>query len=163
MLLAQFGFHVVAVTGKADKSDWLKMIGATEVVGREALSDDSSRPLLKGEFAAGIDTVGGKVLATMLKKISHRGCVACCGVAAGGELPATVYPFILRGIALYGIDSAWCPDDLRAAIWQKLAGDWKLDGLEKVRVDLTLETAGDAVQQMLAGEFAGRGVIHVDP
>ena len=162
MLLARLGFDVLAVTGKSDRHDWLKQMGANAVTGRETLGDDSNRPLLKGEFAAGIDTVGGAVLATMLKKIRHRGCVSCCGVAGGAELPTTVFPFILRGITLHGIDSAWCPDDLRRQIWSKLAGDWKLENLSDVKVDLALTDIGDAVSKMLGGKFAGRGVVHVN-
>lgn len=76
-------------------------------------------------------------------------------------MPTTVYPFILRGLALYGIDSAWCPDDLRVDIWHKLATDWKLESLEQIRVDLKLDTVGSAVEQILAGAFAGRGVIQI--
>ncbi len=162
MLLAKLGFDVLAVTGKLDRHDWLRELGANEVVGRDALSGNEKRPLLKGEFAAGIDTVGGPVLATMLKKIQHRGCVACCGVVGGADLSTTVYPFILRGIALYGIDSAWCPDDIRADLWRKLATDWKLDDLLESKVDLSLTTMNESVEQILAGKFSGRGVIHID-
>ena len=161
MLLAQLGFEVTAVTGKASKHDWLQARGAKRVVGREELASDAKRPLLKAEYAAGVDTVGGGVLATMLKKIQHRGCISCCGVAGGADLPTTVYPFILRGVSLNGIDSAWCPDDRRSIIWNKLATDWKLSNLDEVKVDLSLTTISAAVQQILAGEFAGRGVIRV--
>ncbi|MBT5018980.1 YhdH/YhfP family quinone oxidoreductase [bacterium] len=161
MLLAHLGYQIVAVTGKQDRHAWLKEIGASEVTGRDSLDSDAKRPLLKGEFAAGIDTVGGKVLATMLKKIQHRGCVACCGVTGGAELPTTVFPFILRGVALYGIDSAWCPDDLRTDIWDRLATDWKLPRLLDAKVDLTLTTVDAAINAILEGKFAGRGVIRI--
>lgn len=161
MLLAHLGYEVLAVTGKQDRHDWLKEIGASDVAGRDALNSDEKRPLLKGDYVAGIDTVGGSVLATMLKKIQHRGCVACCGVTGGAELPTTVYPFILRGVALYGIDSAWCPDDLRSEIWQRLATTWKLPNLLDAKVDLTLTTIDTAVDEILAGKFAGRGVIRI--
>ncbi len=159
--LAKLGFDVVAITGKTERHEWLQELGAESVSGREELSGHEKRPLLKGEYAAGIDTVGGATLATMLKKIEHRGCVACCGVAGGGELPTTVYPFILRGIALYGIDSAWCPNGLRAEIWNRLATDWKLDQLLNTKVDLSLTTISAAVGQILEGKFAGRGVIQI--
>lgn len=162
MLLAKLGFHVVAVTGKTDRHDWLRSIGAQEISGRESLSSEAKRPLLKSDFIAGIDTVGGETLATMLKRIHHRGCVACCGVTGGGDLPTTVYPFILRGLTLYGIDSAWCPDDIRAEIWTSLANEWKLEGLNETRVDLTLNDIDNAVAKILAGQFAGRGVIQMN-
>lgn len=161
MLLAHLNYNVVAVTGKQDRHDWLKEIGASDVTGRESLASDEKRPLLKGDYAAGIDTVGGSVLATMLKKIKHRGCVACCGVTGGAELPTTVYPFILRGVALYGIDSAWCPDDLRGDIWKRLASDWKISQLLDTKVDLSLTTVDKAVEDILDGKFAGRGVIQI--
>lgn len=160
-LLARLGFTVVAVTGKADKYDWLMQLGAHEIRDRSLLSNEPQRPLLKGEYQAGVDTVGGETLATMLKRIRHRGCVACCGVAGGADLPTTVYPFILRGLALYGIDSAWCPDDIRREIWQQLAGDWRLPLLEQTRVDLQLPDLLQAVPEILAGRFAGRGVVHI--
>lgn len=161
MLLAHLGFNVTAVTGKTNRHAWLQELGASEIVGRDELTSDPKRPLLKGEFSGGIDTVGGNTLSTMLKKIAHRGGVACCGVAGGAELATTVYPFILRGIALYGIDSAWCPDDLRLEIWQSLAGDWKLPFLDQAKVDLHLETIDVAIAEILQGNFAGRGVIQL--
>ncbi|MEW4489084.1 acryloyl-CoA reductase [Thalassoglobus sp. JC818] len=159
-LLAKLGFHVHAVTGKTEKHDWLKSLGAKEISGRELLSAEK-RPLLKGEFAAGVDTVGGDTLATLIKKTHHRGCVACCGVTGGAELPLTVYPFILRGVTLAGIDSAWCPDDQRAEIWKKLASDWKLDDLDQLKVPLTFDDLPNAVDEILAGKFSGRGVVQI--
>jgi putative quinone oxidoreductase, YhdH/YhfP family len=159
MLLAQLGYRVVAVTGKQDQAEWLKSLGATEVAGRELLSEERPRPLLTARFAGGIDTVGGNVLMTMCKVIQHRGCVACCGVAGGAELPLTVYPFILRGLTLSGIDSAWCPDDERADIWKRLASDWKLDKLSECRTVVTLDQLPDFVPRILQGENIGRVVV----
>ncbi len=114
-ILSQLGYQVVALTGKADQADWLQRIGATRVMLRDELLKAPNRPLLKASFAGAIDTVGGQVLSAALRMIHHRGCVAACGVAGGADLAMTVYPFILRGITLAGIDSAWCPDEDRPA------------------------------------------------
>ncbi|WP_437227204.1 acryloyl-CoA reductase [Planctomicrobium sp. SH661] len=159
MILSQLGFRTVAVSGKAEQHDWLKSIGASEVAGRDLLTEAKPRPLLNGRFAGGVDSVGGATLATLCKMIAHRGCVACCGMAGGNELQLTVFPFILRGLTLAGIDSAWCPDDLRAPLWQKLAQDWKLQNLDRIRTLATLEELPGFVKRILQGENVGRVVV----
>lgn len=159
MLLARLGYRVVAVTGKQDRAEWLKSLGASEIAGRNLLAEDRSRPMLASRFAGGIDTVGGKILSAMCKVIIHRGCVACCGIAGGAELDLTVYPFILRGLTLAGIDSAWCPDDERAIIWQKLATDWKLDNLPECREVVPLDQIPSFVPKILQGNNVGRVVV----
>ncbi|WP_437191850.1 acrylyl-CoA reductase family protein [Planctomicrobium sp. SH527] len=161
MLLAKLGFDVTAVTGKADQADWLKSLGAKEVAGRELLQDSKNRPLLSARFAGGVDTVGGDLLTNLCKMIHHRGCVACCGLTAGAELGLTVYPFILRGLTLAGIDSAWCPDDIRAMIWARLAGDWKPTTLQSVKRIVSLSDMTAEVQRILSGNNVGRVVISV--
>ncbi len=158
MVLARLGYEVVAVSGKQERHDWLRNLGARRIIGRDEMHDDSSRPLLKSEFTGGIDTVGGQTLSTLIRRVRHRGCVANCGVVGGGELPLTVYPFILRGITLSGIDSAWCPDDRRAEIWRLMAGEWKPDGLKELAIHVPLEEIGDPVDQILRGQIAGRVV-----
>jgi len=160
-LLAKLGYTVVAVSGKPDKEPWLRQLGAARVIGREELLDESSRPLLSAKYAGGVDTVGGKTLATLIRSISHRGCVATCGVVGGADVPMTVYPFILRGVTLVGIDSAWCPEDRRAQIWQRLAGEWKLERLKEVATFIGPEEIGDAVQRILQGQISGRVVIRM--
>lgn len=159
MLLAQLGYEVAAVTGKADRHDMLRELGAATLLTREDMLDESSRPLLKAEFAGGIDTVGGPTLTTLIRRIRHRGCVANCGVVGGGDLPLTVYPFILRGVTLTGIDSAWCPDDRRAEIWQKLAGEWKPQQLGKLAELTRLDDVAQSVERILRGEITGRVVV----
>ena len=108
-LLAKLGYRVVAVTGKTSAYDYLRTLGAAEVLPREAVLDAGSRPLLSRRWAGGVDTVGGNALSSILRATRHAGCVAACGNAAGAELSMTVYPFILRGVTLAGIDAAWCP------------------------------------------------------
>ncbi|MCA8998989.1 MAG: YhdH/YhfP family quinone oxidoreductase [Planctomycetaceae bacterium] len=159
MILAKLGFEVTAVSGKAVMHPWLKEIGARHVVGREELQEEQPRPLLKGKYAAGIDTVGGPTLTTMLKKVSYRGCVTCCGVAGGAEMNGTVFPFILRGITLSGIDSAWCPDDLRVNYWKLLASEWKPDSLASVKRLTSLESIDRYVDAILHGKNVGRVVL----
>jgi acrylyl-CoA reductase (NADPH) len=161
MLLSKLGYRVAAVTGKVEQHAWLQSLGATEILPREAVYDDSDRPLLKPRWAGAIDTVGGRTLGTLLRSLEHRGCVAACGLVGGMDLPITVYPFILRGVKLDGIDSAQCPGDKRREIWKLLANRWKLDGLERVAHEFRLDDVGDVVRQMLAGRSIGRPLIRI--
>ena len=113
-LMGQANFRVVAISGKPEAAGLLQRLGAAEILPREAVVDESSKPLLKPRWAAAIDTIGGKTLETLLRMTKPRGCVAACGLVGGAEFSTTVYPFILRGITLTGIDSAWYPADQRA-------------------------------------------------
>ena len=159
MILSGLGYEVVAVSGKPEEQQRLKDLGASEVRGREFLVDVPDKPLLRTEFAGGIDTVGGSALAAMCRMIQHRGAVACCGMVAGSELNLTVFPFILRGLTLAGIDSAWCPDDERAEIWKKLADEWKPENLASIATTVPLSDIGQAVDAMLKGQHRGRTVV----
>ncbi len=160
-LLAQLGYEVTAVSGKLDRVEWLHQLGAKAVIDRETFLQVPNRPLLSATWAGGVDTVGGTMLATLIRSVSHRGCVAACGVVGGADLPLTVYPFILRGITLAGIDSAWCPEDRRAEIWNRLATDWKPGHLADSRIVIDLNQVGPAVQQILQGQIAGRTLIRI--
>ncbi|MDD4268239.1 MAG: YhdH/YhfP family quinone oxidoreductase [Pirellulales bacterium] len=163
-ILARLGFEVVAVTGKQQARDYLKSLGASQVVGREAVSDDSGRALLSGRWAGAVDTVGSAPLATVLRATRRGGCVATCGNAAGVEIPGlTVFPFILRGITLAGVDAAWCPIPLRHQTWEKLAGPWRLDDLERFAQFIALEQLPEKVEDILAGRITGRVVVAVSP
>jgi len=161
-ILSQLGYQVVALTGKADHENWLRRIGAARVLHRDELLKAPDRPLLKAGFAGAIDTVGGDVLSAALRMIQHRGCVAACGVAGGANLAITVYPFILRGITLAGIDSAWCPDDSRPALWQKLAGEWKPHALTESVLHVTLDQVIPVAHRMLEGLTTGRTVVSIE-
>jgi acrylyl-CoA reductase (NADPH) len=130
---------------------------------REAVVDESSKPLLKPRWAAAIDTVGGTTLSTLLKSTNPRGCVTACGLVGGAELPITVYPFILRGVTLVGIDSAWYPADRRAAIWSKLAGSWKPRCLDELAFEVPLAALEPKIQDILAGQIVGRVVVAISP
>jgi putative YhdH/YhfP family quinone oxidoreductase len=158
-ILARLCYEVEAVTGKREQDDWLRRLGAKRILGRNDVIDKSDRPLLASRWAAAVDTVGGQPLATLLRSIEHRGCVAACGLVAGAELQLTVYPFILRGVTLAGIDSAKCPHSQRLEIWKKLAGPWRVERLDDIVSEITLDELPDRVQKILSGQLVGRTVV----
>jgi putative YhdH/YhfP family quinone oxidoreductase len=158
-ILAKLGYEVAAITGKADQHDWLRRLGAKHVLPRSEVIDNSDRPLLAARWAAAVDTVGGAPLATILRSMQHRGCVAACGLVAGPELTVSVYPFILRGVTLAGIDSAKCPRRERLEMWDKLAGPWRVEHLDALAHEATLDDLPACVERILAGQLVGRTVI----
>jgi len=159
-MLAKLGFRVVAVSGKPEAREFLARLGAAEVVGREAAHDESGKPLLKSRWAAAVDTVGGNTLATVLRSCQQHACVTACGLVGGVEVPMTVFPFILRGICLCGIDSAQWPIERRPALWRKMAGPWKPDNLESiVAKTVSLEALDLSIQEILGGRMMGRVLV----
>src|ERR671924_1041818 len=126
-ILAKLGYDVVAATGKTHEQDFLTRLGAKAVISREEANDTSGRPLQKGRWAGVVDTVGGNILATAIKSTKYGGLIAACGNAMSADLAVSVYPFILRGVSLLGVDSVEVPMNTRLRTWQKLAQDWKLD------------------------------------
>jgi putative YhdH/YhfP family quinone oxidoreductase len=158
-ILAKLGYEVAAVSGKADQHDWLRALGAKQILGRGDVLDSSDLPLLSARWAAAVDTVGGRPLATILRSMKYRGCVAACGLVAGAELPTTVYPFILRGVTLAGIDSAKCPRPQRMEMWQKLAGAWRVENLEALADEATLDELPDRIAKISKGQIVGRTLI----
>lgn len=160
-LLAKLGFRVAAVSGKPEAADYLKKLGAAEILPRDEVDDRSKRPLLSGRWAAAVDTTGGNILATLLRSTTHRGVVTACGLVAGAELPLSVYPFILRGVDLVGIDSAHCPMDRRLEIWSRLAGPWKLDRLDELAETIRLDQVDQYVRRILEGRIIGRTLVEL--
>ncbi|MEL7496660.1 MAG: YhdH/YhfP family quinone oxidoreductase [Planctomycetota bacterium] len=158
-ILSLCGFEVIASTGKMDQSEWLRSLGASSVVDRNAMNDDSNRPLLKGEFAAAVDAVGGNTLATLLRRVQPHGCVTACGLVGGHELHTTVYPFILRGVALYGIDSANIDRQTRHSIWARIASEWRFDSISSITQKIKPDQLVEALQRISAGKVAGRVVV----
>ena len=159
-LLAKAGYEVEAVTGKQSAHELLMRLGAKRILSREDVNDTSPRPLLSARWAGAIDAVGGPVLATVLRSTRPGGCVTACGLTAGTDLPTTVYPFILRGVQLVGIESANYPMPPRIALWSKLAGSWKPDDLEQfVCETVTLEKLGPPIQAILNGQVTGRVLV----
>lgn len=161
LLLARLGYQVVAVTGKRDQEGQLRQWGASRVVGREEVHDESDKPLLTGRWAAAVDTVGGKTLSTLVRSTHNYGVVAACGLVGGTELPLTVHPFILRGVTLAGIGSAALPYGRRIEIWRKLSQEWRIAGLERVANRIGLEQVGEYVERILRGEIVGRTVVEL--
>ena len=160
-LLAKLGYQVAAVTGKRSAVDYLRKLGAKEVLTRDEVNDRSDRPMLSGRWAGGIDTVGGNILSTILRSTKYFGCVAACGLTAGHELSMTVYPFILRGITLAGIEAAVCPILRRHEIWWRLGNQWKLDRLSMIGTVIGLDEVAVRIDDMLAGLITGRIVIRI--
>lgn len=160
-ILAREGFKVTAVSGKESARELLAALGASEVIGRAEAIDTSGRLILKGKWAGVVDTVGGEVLATALKSTRYGGAVTCCGNVAGPEFSANVFPFILRGIALLGIDSAECPMARRQLLWAKLAGEWRVGGLEAITTEIGLAELYGAIARILKGQVQGRVVVRL--
>jgi acrylyl-CoA reductase (NADPH) len=160
-LLAKAGYQVHAVTGKPSAHELLRRLGATAFLTREAADDRSGKPLLKDQWAAVVDTVGGNILSTALRSTRPGGCVTACGLTAGIELPITVYPFILRGVSLHGIESGFYPLPKREALWSKLAGPWKLPDLESLATTVSLDELPDRMHAILAGQITGRVVVQL--
>lgn len=161
-ILSKMGYSVSAISGKEHERGFLLELGAEEVVPREEYEAENSRPLLKGEFAGAVDTVGGTILANLVKLTRPTGAVTCCGNVASPKLDLTVYPFILRGISLIGIDSQNCPMEQREIVWEKLAGEWKPENLQELCREISLNELPESIERMLAGKLKGRTVVNLD-
>ncbi|MGL4513391.1 MAG: YhdH/YhfP family quinone oxidoreductase [Lacipirellulaceae bacterium] len=158
-LLARLGYRVVAVTGKPALEGALREMGAAEVAGRDAVTSDDDAPLLAERWGAAVDTVGGGTLATIVRQTRHRGVVAACGLVGGDQLPLSVYPFLLRGVWLAGIDSAKCPRPQRLEVWRRLAGAWRVALPEKMVTETTLDGVAEHAERLLAGSGIGRTIV----
>ena len=161
-ILAKLGYSVTAVSGKTDAEVFLRSMGVREIISREAFSKDSSSPLLRPVWAGAIDTVGGEFLATAIKSTMPLGVVTCCGNAASPQLPITVFPFILRGVTLAGVNSQSCPMPIRKEVWGKLADEWKFDRLEDICTEISLEALSEKVPLILKGQLKGRTVVNLE-
>jgi acrylyl-CoA reductase (NADPH) len=159
-VLSKLGYHVIASTGRASETDYLKGLGATEVIDRAELSGPA-KPLAKERWAGGIDSVGSTTLANVLSMTKYAGAVAACGLAAGMDLPTSVAPFILRGVCLLGIDSVMCPIDLRKTAWSRLASDLDRGKLTEITHEIGLDEVVDAGAKILAGQVRGRIVVKI--
>ncbi|TDO89307.1 putative YhdH/YhfP family quinone oxidoreductase [Halanaerobium saccharolyticum] len=155
-ILAKLGYNVTAATGKTDAKAYFNSLGVQNIIDRREVDDDSGKMLLKEEWDGVIDTVGGNMLSTAIKSTSYGGAVTCCGNVASAKLDLNVYPFILRGVSLLGIDSVQCKRNLREEIWQKIASDWKLDQIDKFSKEIVLEALDEQIEKMLAGNSKGR-------
>jgi acrylyl-CoA reductase (NADPH) len=159
-VLSKLGYHVIASTGRMAEADYLKGLGAAEVIDRNELSGPA-KPLAKERWAAGIDSVGSTTLANVLSMTKYGGAVAACGLAAGMDLPTSVAPFILRGVCLLGIDSVMCPIERRNAAWNRLATDLDQAKLAEITHEISLDEVIGAGAKILAGQVRGRIVVKI--
>jgi acrylyl-CoA reductase (NADPH) len=159
-LLAKLGHKVVAATGKAGEADYLKRLGASAIIDRAELAA-AGKPMQKERWAAVVDAVGSQTLANALAQTRYGGVVAACGLAQGGDLPATVMPFILRGVTLAGVDSVMAPIALRREAWSRLATDLDASLLESMTTEIGLDDAVEAAQKLMAGQVRGRTVVRI--
>jgi acrylyl-CoA reductase (NADPH) len=160
-LLAKLGFRVVAVTGRAQEADYLQQLGASEVMPREAFASPG-KPLAKERWAGAVDTVGSHTLANVCASTRYGGVVTACGLAGGMDLPATVAPFILRGVTLAGVDSVMCPKPQRLKAWERLAQDLDPSRLSLITRTIGLSDAVSTAEALLAGQVRGRVVVDVN-
>ncbi|OAF16991.1 MDR family oxidoreductase [Bradyrhizobium neotropicale] len=159
-VLSKLGYHVIASTGRASEADYLKHLGAAEVIDRSELSAPA-KPLAKERWAGGVDSVGSTTLANLLSMTKYGGAIAACGLAAGMDLPSSVAPFILRGVCLLGIDSVMCPLPPRKAAWLRLASDLDRTKLSEITHEISLGEAIEWGPKILAGEVRGRIVVKI--
>ena len=158
-LLNQLGFSVTAATGRLDQSEYLKELGAKQIIDRNELSNPG-KPLQKERFAAAIDSVGSHTLANICASLKYGGVVTACGLAQGMDLPASVAPFILRGVSLIGIDSVMRPKADRIEAWDRLAKLVSADYLDKISTEITLDHVIDNAEQLMEGKIRGRVVVN---
>ena len=159
-ILSKLGYHVIASTGRTSETDYLKGLGAAEVIDRNELSV-TAKPLAKERWAGGVDSVGSTTLANLLAMTKYRGAIAACGLAAGMDLPTSVAPFILRGVCLLGIDSVMCPLELREIAWKRLASDLESGKLAEITHEIGLGEVIGTGAKILAGQVRGRIVVKI--
>jgi acrylyl-CoA reductase (NADPH) len=159
-ILAKRGFQVTASTGRPEEADYLKKLGASEIIERKELAGPA-KPLGKERWAGGIDTVGSTTLANVLSMTRYRGAVAACGLAGGMDLPTSVAPFILRGVSLIGIDSVMCPITERREAWRRLAGDLERGKLAAMTSEIGLAEVIGAAGSIVEGRVRGRIVVNI--
>ncbi|RNC65091.1 MAG: acryloyl-CoA reductase [Desulfuromonadales bacterium] len=160
-ILSQAGYRVTASTGKEVDEEFLRDLGATAVIGRDEVTAGAEKALLAERWAGAVDVVGGQTLAAVLKSTKYGGTVTCCGLVGSPELPVTVYPFILRGVSLLGIDSVQCSRDTREEVWQRLASAWKPARLGEMVTECTLPGLEIMIQTILHGGITGRVLVNL--
>ncbi|WML60777.1 acryloyl-CoA reductase [Neobacillus sp. PS2-9] len=161
-MLSKRGYEVVASTGKNSEHTFLNKIGAKEIISREDVFNGKIKPLDKQIWAAAVDPVGGETLASILSKIQYNGSVTVSGLTGGGSVPTSVFPFILRGINLLGIDSVYCPMDVRQELWNRMATDLKPSTLsEIIQKEITLEELPENLPTILKGQARGRIIVKI--
>ena len=161
-LLHRLGYSVAASTGKHEQGEFLRQLGAQQIVPRHELEEGSDKPMLKERWAGAVDTVGGEILFNVVKSLRYGASAACCGLTAGVGFKANVLPFILRGVNLLGVDSVELPLVVKASMWDKLSLQWKMENLDGLASEVSLEQLPEAIGQMLAGKLVGRLLVRID-
>ena len=160
-ILSKLGFEVVAISGKEDKIPFLKELGAKEVILRKDFDIENKKPMMRERFAGVVDTVGGNILAEALKALKYDGVATCCGLTSSFKLDTNVFPFILRGARLIGIDSVECKIEKKLAVWNKFEKDFKIDTLNEITNEILLEDLPEAYQALLDGKAVGRYLVKI--
>ncbi len=160
-ILHKLGFNTTAISGKEDKIQFLKDLGANEVILRSEFDVENKRPMGSEKFDGVIDTVGGNILAEALKIVKYDGVVTCCGLTSSFELQTNVFPFILRGVRLIGIDSVECKIEKKIAAWEKIASEFKIENLEKLTNEISLDEIKEAYKSLLTGKASGRYLVKI--
>ncbi len=160
-ILAERGYEVVGATGKESEHDYLRGLGASEVVSREEVTAESDRPLEKERWAGAVDPVGGPALAYIMRTLRYGGVAAVSGLTGGVALKATILPFILRGVSVLGVDSVATPIELRRAVWERLGGDLRPRGLDDMIEEVPLDGVEEVLDRILTGGVRGRTVVRV--
>lgn len=160
-LLSKLGYSTIAISRKTSANDYLKSLGADEIISSEEFLQLENKPILSAKYAGGIDTVGGTTLENMLKSTKLFGAVTTCGSVSGTQLNISVFPFILRGISLIGVSSQNYPTKPRAGVWAKLAGEWKPANLLDIYTEITINELDDTVKAILKGEIKGRTLVNM--
>jgi len=161
-ILSNLGYKVAAVTGRSEASDYLTSLGASQIVARDEINETTKRPLESESWAGCVDAVGGAMLARVLGQLKYGSSAAAIGLAGGAELPATVIPFLLRGVNLLGIDSVMQPYENRLLAWERIANDLPMDKLEQMIQMATLSDLPELGKSILKGQVKGRVVVDVN-
>ena len=161
MLLSKLGSEVTAVTGKNDQSDFLHTIGASSILSREELAETARKPIGKSLWDVGVDVASGEILSLLLTSLSPGGAIACSGLVGGPSFESSIFPFILRGNALIGIDSVEIPLKNKDHIWEHFAHDWVLEGLDKLTKEVSLDNLEVEIESILSGNQVGRVLVKI--
>lgn len=160
-ILSRYDYKLIAVTGSEKSNDLLHKLGVDKVMSRNELKEKPDKPLLKGEYSGAIDVAGGEILSSILKRMDYNGTVISCGLVDSPKLHTTVFPFILRGVRLIGIDSQDCEITYRKKIWYMFAHEWKFEFLDEMLTEINLEEVPQYIPKILNGEVKGRVVVRV--
>jgi acrylyl-CoA reductase (NADPH) len=159
MILSRLGFDVVAGTGKMNTAEFFKSLGVTKIISRESLQVDVDKPMLKERWVAAVDTVGGDILFNILKSTKYGGSVTCCGLVASPYFQASVFPFILRGINLMGIESAELPLEIKNYMWETIADEWRSENIWKINTEVTLDELPEKIDEIFNGQMLGHTLV----